>query len=275
MGSLNALIVLTSTLTLAMQAPEPTDPSLTVAEYQQKGVPAPERFWTSRDYEAVFQALKKIKSEQPGALPRKASKRSGPVFRRLVSLQNIEHLQQENLPLNVRLGESLGILSQYNQIYFLYVDLRPNGKQPYGAETLELALYYGHLFELVLTTAEKFIATLPEQQKAEPARRNGWNQMKSGLGTGVSGMLTMLNERDQYDGRDLDDFATRLPAVVPPIWKWIDESVRREILTKIEETSTQTPRPTIRSQMTKLGEQLKKMKSPPRDPFGAAAAGNS
>lgn len=75
------------------------DHSLTLMEYQELGVPDYNRAWTIEDYSNAFFALNTLKFGKPMALPVRDSEKSGVLFSRMVSIENLSFLQDENLPL--------------------------------------------------------------------------------------------------------------------------------------------------------------------------------
>lgn len=77
----------------------PEDRSLSVSEYQDLGVPSPEKVWSGSDHKVAAELLTAL---DPRHLPRQGSHRSGTIFRRLVESQEA---WAESIWMNARLGD--------------------------------------------------------------------------------------------------------------------------------------------------------------------------
>ena len=74
-----------------------TDNSLTLEEYMNSGMPDPYRIWKSNDFALANAVCENIKSSRPKCLPVKESRKSGMIFDRMVSLDNLDFLRNKNL----------------------------------------------------------------------------------------------------------------------------------------------------------------------------------
>ena len=85
----------------------PEDKSLSQEEYLNLGIPDPYKIWRSNDFALAHAVLENIKSTKPYNLPLKGSRKSGVVFDRMVSLENMDFLQDKSLHLvdKLRLSE--------------------------------------------------------------------------------------------------------------------------------------------------------------------------
>src|SRR4051812_40964048 len=72
------------------QAPSaPPDRSLTRDEYMKAGAPAPDKPWSAAEMAAAAKALSAILEKNPDGLPRYQSERSGDLFARVISDENL------------------------------------------------------------------------------------------------------------------------------------------------------------------------------------------
>src|SRR4051812_13257608 len=70
--------------------PDPPDHSLPAEEYIKLGVPTHDRPWLGSDMTRAAEALSDIAKDDARKLPRHQSERSGTVFARMISVQNLE-----------------------------------------------------------------------------------------------------------------------------------------------------------------------------------------
>jgi hypothetical protein len=251
MGPLALLLALITYADDPRPAAEPADQSLSIDEYLEKGVPSPDRVWSSQEYQEAREALAKIKEERKTALPRKGSGRSGAVFDRIISEENVRSPDGTVLSAQIRLANCGGILREGGGIFMLYLN-PAGGKQEYGTECLALAGSMLRVFDATFRTMDEFMAQLPEDERNTPARQQSQRQMRSGLATSLVGMLTMLDERDQYGEDDLAGFAAQLARLVPPLWPRFEESTRKELTIRIRKKAEAHPDERVRRSMADL-----------------------
>jgi len=79
-----------------------TDHSLSLTEYLEFGMPHYDSVWNMNDYSNAFYVINKVKYDDPKALPIRESKKSGVLFSRMISMDNLSFLQDETLPLWVK-----------------------------------------------------------------------------------------------------------------------------------------------------------------------------
>jgi hypothetical protein len=65
------------------------DHTLKPEAYQRLGMPDYKKVWTNDDYVSCNITLSSLKINDPLSLPRKNSRKSGPLFKRMVSEENI------------------------------------------------------------------------------------------------------------------------------------------------------------------------------------------
>src|SRR5580704_15216011 len=82
-------------------ADAPTDQSLTTEQYVELGLPAPDRPWTGEEMTQAAEVLSRIAAGGAERLPRYRSERSGEVFARLTSADNLEVVTRDSLPATV------------------------------------------------------------------------------------------------------------------------------------------------------------------------------
>ena len=94
------LILIFSVSLSSCNNPDERDHSLTPEEYLELGMPDHDRVWSMEDYSNAFYVLNTLKYNKPLTLPARESEKSGILFSRMVSMDNLAFLQDETLPLH-------------------------------------------------------------------------------------------------------------------------------------------------------------------------------
>jgi len=116
------------------------DFSLSVKEYQEKGMPDPGQIWTGKDYGQAYLVLSQLKSTQPLSLPRKGSIKSDVYFRRLVSQENLSFLNDDTISLKEKAYRIQSYLLIQSDLDDLYTDIYKRD-QYYHRELIDLYLF--------------------------------------------------------------------------------------------------------------------------------------
>lgn len=96
------LLIIFSISLVSCSKTDDTDHSLTASEYQELGMPDYNKVWNMEDFSNAFYVLNTLKYNTPKALPVRDSEKSGVVFSRMISIDNLFFLQDETLPLYAR-----------------------------------------------------------------------------------------------------------------------------------------------------------------------------
>lgn len=141
------------------------DESFTPEEYIRLGLPAHDREWSGDDMVNVEKILASIAQKGYRHLPRYKSERSGVVFARLTSPQNLDLFRNRSLPLGPRLSQSLNYLQASNQVNKLYLSAFLK-KDVRDSELVELM---GSLLRSTAVLLELVDELLPTLNKDEPS----------------------------------------------------------------------------------------------------------
>ncbi len=125
---------------LACSNSDASDPSLTTDEYEVLGIPSYQKQWTGADYNAACNKLFKIKYQSPRALPAKDSKKSGRLFDRLVSLENLSFLNNDTLPLYKKAYLISTFINIQSTLLDIYFDASSN-QQYYSSELVQIYIF--------------------------------------------------------------------------------------------------------------------------------------
>jgi len=146
----------------------PPDYSLMPDEYIQLGLPAHDRSWEAEDMARAAKVLTSLFQSDPRRLPRYRSERSGRVFDRITTAQNLQTFRSPPLSLEQRVGRSANFLLSINQIFVLY--LTSFSKRATGdSEVVELT---GAVNRTTVVMVELANELLPTLKKDDPSYKD-------------------------------------------------------------------------------------------------------
>ena len=116
------------------------DLSLTPDEYQDMGMPDHSKIWDYKDYNEACATLSNIKSLKSFSLPRKGSKKSGEIFDRMISTDNLSFLLDESVPLYEKAHQIQKYVDIQGCFVTAYTSLN-NREQYYNHELIDLYLF--------------------------------------------------------------------------------------------------------------------------------------
>jgi len=192
------------------------DRSLTPAAYVDLGLPAPEHEWSSKDYAAAIDLLKKIADKDPSSLPRRGNPQFARVLSRICADENLNLCRNANLPLDKRLPLVMELMQPVKEMLLLY--MRSSGAGPYfDSEMLDLSEFTLRTAVVTFDLAVEFRKTLPDDDPKKEIREKGFETMRKGLATQMQGVLQTLNEREVHRLQELVRFAAALKEHVPKL----------------------------------------------------------
>lgn len=228
------------------------DESLTSAEYIRLGMPAHDRDWAGNDMMEVQKILTALAEQGFRKLPRYQSERSGDVFARITSAQNLEILQNRTLPLDARFPNALNHFQANAQLMKLYLTgfLRQEVRD---SELIELIGSQLRLTVVVLDLTDEF---LPRIDRNDQARMRGLEQMKRGMANVVAGSLTTLTETELYRESERARLVGYMQDAFPQIVPRLQPASRDETLVRLrkmqEDDALKPLRPGLRELLGKV-----------------------
>lgn len=174
------------------------DQSLPAMEYITLGIPSYDRNWVGQDMAVAAKKLQALANQSPEKLPRFGSKRSGPMFARIVSADNLMFFQSRSLPLATRFPQALEYGASLNLILKVYLAARVDNKVA-GNELIELLGAQLRTVQVQLELVDEFVPTLSKDDPKYPVRMAGLDKMRKGLAELIAGTITTLTEAQFYD----------------------------------------------------------------------------
>jgi len=230
----------------------PEDKSLSQEEYLNLGIPDPYKIWRSNDFALAHAVLENIKSTKPYNLPLKGSRKSGVVFDRMVSLENMDFLQDKSLHLVDKLRLSERFLRNCEDWIRLYT-LDSQGKQYYHRE-----LTISHLFGLKIT---EIMLDLNNQIQLAGGNEEVDNdsytdQVRSIYLSGLFNLIYEQSKISQFSKDDLKLITVHVIESVENSRSWMDETVRNDLKQMLQTVIDNTSLDNIKLRYKDLMESL-------------------
>jgi hypothetical protein len=242
---------------------EPADPkgsgdeSLTSEEYLRLGMPAQDRDWFGGDMVNAEKILASLAQQGYRQLPRYKSERSGEMFARLTSPQNLDLFKNRTLPLDARFPQALNYFQASNQVFKLYLAgfLK---KEVRDSELVELMGAQFRSTVVMLELVDEFLPTIQKDDPKYQVRMQGFDQMKRGLASVVAGGLQTLTERESYRGSELVRLVGYMQETFPLIVPRLPPGARTETLLRLAKMQDD---PALKDLQPGLGELHSKVKA--------------
>ena len=224
-----------------------TDASLTLEEYQELGVPDPSGIWSLDDYSQVFSVLFRLKVNRPFALPMKGSKKSGLLYSRMTSLENLSFLNDDK-PLNQKAQQIKMFLNVYYNLIDLYTDLLRN-EQHYHRELMGANLFGLAISHKMLGLAKKI------NQPDVP----GDISMQSGYESIVGIYINLLgqlfqsqNDTSMYSVQDLEILSDSIVHSIGNNWTDLDSTRLNYVMNAVQAIADSTHIEHVQQNYTQL-----------------------
>ncbi len=226
------------------------DPSLSAAEYISLGMPAADRTWGGTEYEAAASALAKIAAANPSQLPRRGSAKSGAVFERLVSPDNLEFLSNSDLPAEARFVAGLPTLQAQPSIFGIYLGVMETMNT--GPELIDLSRFQLRAAAAVTPLVRERMATNDPSDPAREIQLGGYEQVRNGVATMLFGTLETLTERDAFSTADRLRLAGTVEEVLPAFLGMLPEGSRKELPERLRQVIQSESDPELKAILSRL-----------------------
>jgi len=170
------------------------DPTLYPDEYEARGMPSIQDPWTPDAHKKAAEVLVALFNENPALLPRLDSKHSGPVFRRMVSRENIEMYANRDMEPNLRMSSIISLSESMPVIMTVYNNALIQ-RHPVDRELLEVSLYATYLAVIMWEAIDDQAANIYHNDALLPQRLAGIEQTQAGAGGMLRGLLLVMTDR--------------------------------------------------------------------------------
>jgi hypothetical protein len=210
------------------------DNSLTTAQYIAAGMPAIDKPWTLDQYDAVTAALQSVAKDDPTHLPRFMSPKSGDVFDRMISQENLKSFYDKSIPVADRL-QAFGGLTKFLAIVTMYSD----ASKPNAALDIELLKLGGFILRAELAAclaSDEFVAAHPEA-KNDPKTADGLNQVKAGSAQSAGGVVDIIVAHTEVrmiaSVAFMPEFKEVMKALLPELQPDAQDAFRKRIIAEL------------------------------------------
>jgi hypothetical protein len=235
------------------------DNSLTAPAYIQKGLPAYDRTWSAEDYNQAATVLKTIAATDVTQLPRYGSPKSGSVFARIVSLDNLLLSRGNLLDPQRRLEGASSIMVTISEITMMYLSATST-ERVFDSELIELlrfALENGRdIVHLVLEITAAVKASDPLYETLMKGRQ----ETGKGVAQMVNGSLETLTEKKAYRTSELVRLAGTIEKTLPKLFLILPPGAQQELPIRLKRMIEQESESELKEQLTRIAEVINKAK---------------
>jgi hypothetical protein len=215
------------------------DLSLTTEQYLEQGMPACNKIWTADDYQQAQITLSTLITKDFHALPRKKSRKSGDVFKRIVSKDNLSFLDDPKISLREKAYriQFLGNLSgQMGTIYYNKLDVR----QYYSEELAEIYITHLYIRGKMLELAEKIDKSDLEEDKMMQSGKSGIHSSYILL---INFILSEMEKTKAFSESDMKRLIKEIEESISDNFKYFDLRDKKEIYTLLTNSIKGSPSP--------------------------------
>jgi hypothetical protein len=241
--------------------PAANDQSLTIERYMELGIPSPDRIWGAEEYAQTAFVLSSLPKDE---LPRFNSARSGALFARMVSTENL--LPAGGVPQLVDSGQevmsaNMDRLVAYTQsvppVLMLYIEDTP-GVQRYSAEITRVSLYALQISRVCCELVDAILKPIPKKEQTGSAFASGRKQMSDGLNQMFNGLVSMVASEEAFNAADLTYLADGLRRESPPVFKYLNATQKKKVRGDIEKVAASHSNRAVRASLKSLLAATKK-----------------
>ncbi len=214
------VVALAVLLLVACKRPGPTlDDSLTVAEYVQRGMPAPDKPWTGADRRNAAGIIADMIRLEPNKLPRYGSPNSGTLFAKFVERNALERCERGNQQVDEQMSCLLDLGEPLQTVTSAYVRAAKR-ELVTGREVVEL-------FGMQLHIAAAM--TVPALQL--PGRAE-WQERTASM---LRAALFTLTQRPPHRTEELLVFVNYIGETMPKLYRALTPTAQAALKKQLDE----------------------------------------
>ncbi len=243
-----AIVILAVLFLFSCGNDKPNDLSLLPSEYQKLGLPDHTRPWNIQDYINADITLSTLKSNYPYSLPRKSSNKSGAIFARLVSGDNLAFMYDTNMPLHSRAQIIQHFTRFFRELQSIY-SVDTGTRNYYCNELAEINIFGLLVHDRMLELAWKI---MDSDDEADRDLQYGMKIVKRNYFNLLERLLEEQVKSEVYSDDDLDRLSDMLARSLAVNVSWFMESDRDSVEGNIEKAMPQSPTAHVRSNFNKM-----------------------
>jgi hypothetical protein len=252
-SAVSQLFCIAVTIALCLSCTKETidERTLTIDEYTELGVPDPGKEWDINDLSQAYFVLGKIKWDKPYQLPMKNSKKSGVLFNRMLSPDNLSFLDNDKLSLNARAEQIQSFLKV--PAFWQDVYSNPVVDNYYHREHLAIQIFTLNTLDGMVGLGVKILAsedpTAVSLQYAVPS-------IKLDYLTCIDTTLKAHKEPSKYMTEDLERVSDSVYVSLTRNKPWMDSTAVAKVRTSLNAVIDNTSSDYVREKYSKLEKSL-------------------
>lgn len=214
------------------------DYSLMLEQYREMDIPDPNIAWDMDDIQIAQNSLSGIKWDKPFSLPRKDSKKSGILFDRMVTLENMAFLQNDTLMLHEKGYMSLEFLQMLKKWEELYTNPVWE-RQYYQRELVDININQVRVTHIMVDLTKKIMVS---DDPNDIVLQEGVPKIKLKYVASLINALHRQNNTSGFLKADIERMADSLSTSIRRNRDWMDSTavnkIRKSIHNALDSTSS-------------------------------------
>ncbi len=234
------------------------DNSLYPEQYQSFGMPKSNELWNAAEYKRARKVIKGFYDIDKWSLPRKNSQYSGSLFERMVSIDNLEIINNQSEPIQKRLEEHDEIINSTNILLNLYYE-RSATEQRFGAEVLTILVFSAKSTNYSIDIIKELQALMISRSQSNKNLDLVHDNMVLGIIKTIEERLKLIEvEYFNYNQIDIEYFSTEISIWIPSVIEHINPHQLNSILSQVKQIAANHPYPNVQNDFKVLQKTLKK-----------------
>lgn len=215
---------------------EAPDLSLTEVKYIELGMPSAGHAWSGSEVSRAAKVLSEVAKRDASQLPRFGSTKSGKVFARITSDENLQSLGDKSLPVTVRLGYALQHLYSTTAISKLYAAAAAE-KKTGSDEATEILGQTLRIADALKDLSDEIAPKVEKKDGMAAIAAKSLKEAKSALGPIVQTAITQTLASKTMKPETRERVLKHLDQSLPGLIKVLPPPVRTELLTQLKALS--------------------------------------
>jgi hypothetical protein len=232
------LIVFLSLCLSSCKTTKETDHSLSLDEYRQLGMPDHKHVWNMEDYSSAFFVLNTVKYQNSKALPVRGSERSGILFSRMISMENLSFLQDVTLPLHAKADRIKWFVNTLMELKVAYT-IPGSEEQYYVRELIDIDIFRLSVSHQMLALGQQINES---DDPSDMAMASDYPQIQQMYLNLLSELFSKHEFTGQIPSPTLELLSDSLSSSVSRNMPWFDEqagaTIKQTLSTAIESSSS-------------------------------------
>jgi hypothetical protein len=232
---LSLLLVALGEIVFAVDPVVAPDNSLDSLEYVTRGLPGYDHVWSAADYEEAVAGLKAISAANPTWLPRSGSAKSGKLFSRIVSIDNlisVSHISD----LSLQVTAYMSILISDGKFIAIY-GTNTSSEHAYDREFIEICLHFVDVFGNIFSIVDEKVMPLAKDDRTRLQVENWIPDLRNVASQYLTGIIDILADHKDIRTTELLMLAHGLRPHIRQLYEKVPDKTQIEIRTKLKQVS--------------------------------------